>query len=83
MKKLLPLGFSRAAIRKELYLSDGNLDTAALKLLEQQQLQQEESEQQLMAGSEGRDDDGEGGDKKGKAFTIGNIEVVIIMLRNR
>ncbi len=36
IKPLLPLGFSRADIRREVLLSKGDLNTAALKLLAQQ-----------------------------------------------
>ena len=35
VERLLPLGFPRASIRKELYLSDGDPNVAALQLLKQ------------------------------------------------
>lgn len=55
IKKLLPLGFTRKAIRRELFLSNGDLNTAASKLLDQQQQREQEEER----GKE-RDREGEG-----------------------
>lgn len=37
MKLLLPLGFSRGAILKELSQSDGDINVAALQLLEEKE----------------------------------------------
>lgn len=82
VKRLLPLGFTRSSIRKELYLSDGNLNEAALKLLEQQDHEQRQhSEQQLaiLGGEREEEVDREEreGKKPEKTFTIGNVEVVV------
>ena len=44
VNKLLPLGFSKKVIRRELFLSNGNLDTAASRLLDRQQRQRDEEE---------------------------------------
>ena len=78
VKKLLPLGFTRYAIRRELRLSDGNLDTAALNLLEQQEEREREEEEAggLPEGCAGGGEEGEG---KKKSFTIGNIEVFMVL----
>ena len=42
---MLPLGFTKKAIRRELFLSNGNLNTAASKLLDQQQQREHEEEE--------------------------------------
>ena len=82
MKKLLPLGFTKAAIRRELSQNGGDLDAAALKLLEQQSLSEE-------LGGDGGFEEMEGVEEQAvklkdgkseeiaeeKTFTIGSIEV--------
>ena len=42
---MLPLGFTKKAIRRELFLSNGDLNTAASKLLDQQQQREQEEEE--------------------------------------
>lgn len=68
VKKLLPLGFTKESIRKELYYHDNDPDATALKLL---------SRQDSMASSDTLD--GGGGDKeqknKSKPFTLRSIQV--------
>ena len=78
MKRLLPLGFTRASIRKELFLSDGDPDIAVTRLLKQQ----EENEDPLSAEGRGggweevteREEESEDREDK-KLFTIGNVWV--------
>ena len=87
VKRLLPLGFTRASIRKELYLSNGNPDAAALRLLEQQEERERESEEQFLGEEGGAEKEGgEGGGREGKknekSFTIGNIEVCVYCMIN-
>lgn len=74
VKRLLPLGFTKSSIRKELYLQSNDLNAAALKLLSQQ-------EEESIGDGVGTDNVDGGGDKKGekdnteKPFTIKSIEV--------
>ena len=89
VKKLLPLGFSRAEIRRQLYLSANNVDTAANRLLDREREGEgrreggrggeEESlrEGERGEGVDGREKDGEEEVKKGKPFSIGKIEVYL------
>lgn len=93
MKRLLPLGFTRASIRKELFLSDGDPDIAVMRLLKQQ----EESEDPLSAegrgggweevteGELGQGEEESEDKEDKKLFTIGNVWVreflYIIMLK--
>ena len=78
IKKLLPLGFTRKAIRRELFLSNGDLNTAASKLLDQHQ---EEGSAPLP--SEGWEEvDAASSDylfesqmEEKKLFSVGSIEV--------
>ena len=78
VKRLLPLGFTRADIRKELYLSDGNPDQAASKLLAQQE-QSERASSSL--GDEETDEGGVGeeaqksGEQEKKPFAIRSVVV--------
>ena len=44
MKKLLPLGFSRSAIRHQLYLNSNDVDTAACRLLDSEKEEEGERE---------------------------------------
>ena len=91
IKKLLPLGFSRKAIRRELFLSDGDLDAAASRLLDKERGQLEgegEREEEELSGG-GLDEgggweeevDGESSDEvmetqgEKKTFSVGSIEV--------
>ena len=84
VERLLPLGFTRASILKELYLSDGDPDIAALQLLKQR----EDNEEQLLDGGGGERSEGtkmeeeeqgqgeeEEEEEKRKLFTIGIIWV--------
>lgn len=76
VKQLVPLGFTRSDIRKELYLSEGSNNAAALKLSSQQG----EGEMESFSSCEGT---GEGdivetGEKKeegGKVFVIESMQV--------
>ena len=78
MKRLLPLGFTRAAICRELYLSDGNPDIAAKKLLEQLEREREERETEgAMVAEKGEQEEGGGREKGGKVFAITSIEVSV------
>ena len=85
VERLLPLGFPRASIRKELYLSDGDPNVAALQLLKQRK---DNEEQMFTDGGSGERGEGteekeveEQGQGKGeetekrKLFTIGNVWV--------
>ena len=86
VKRLLPLGFTRASIRKELFLSDGDPDVAVLRLLKQQ----EESEDPLFAEGRGGgweevtegelDQGGEESEEREekKLFTIGYVWVSVV-----
>ena len=86
VKRLLPLGFTRASIRKELLLSDGDPDIAVLRLLKQQ----EESEDPLSAEGRGGgweevtegelDQEGEESKEREekKLFTIGYVWVSVV-----
>ena len=92
MKKLLPLGFSRAEIRRQLYRSANNVDTAANRLLDREREGEgrrdggregeEESvrEGERGEGVDGREKEGEEEVKKGKPFSIGKIEVHVYIL---
>lgn len=81
VKRLLPLGFTKSSIRKELYLHDNDPDAAALKLLSQQE--EEDARESISSGGNKVDTDSldGGGDKKrendsaAKPFTIKSIEV--------
>lgn len=85
IKKLLPLGFTRKAIRRELFLSNGDLDAAASRLLDRQRGQQEQEEEESSLTSNegwenvdaGSESDGmmESQDKNKKSFSVGSIEV--------
>ena len=83
VKRLLPLGFTRADIRKELYLSDGNPDQAASKLLAQQE-QSERASSSL--GDEETDEGGVGeeaqksGEQEKKPFAIRSVVVLQVPL---
>ena len=75
---MLPLGFTKTAIRKELFLSDNNPDAAALKLL----TEQEEQDSEELASSEDWEDvegvrevEREKPKEAEKPFTIKSIEV--------
>ena len=59
MKQLLPLGFTRASIRKELYLSGGDTNMAACKLLDMDKGSEGDSPKEI----------------KEESFTIASIEV--------
>ncbi len=75
IKPLLPLGFSRADIRKEVLLSKGDLNTAALKLL----AQQDEHELKFISlddeGVDGEVKEKQEKDDDKKAFAIKSIVV--------
>lgn len=70
MKKLLPLGFSRSAIRHQLYLNSNDVDTAACRLLDSEKEEEGEREEER----EGRDDSWEEVEPE-KNFSIGKYEV--------
>ena len=82
VKRLLPLGFTKSSIRKELYLHGNDPNAAAIRLLSQQE---EEEARESISSSEndvGTDSVDDGGDKEGendsaeKPFTIKSIEVI-------
>ena len=79
--KLLPLGFTRKEIRRELFLSNGDLNTAASKLLDRRQKQSEEGSTPFPSGcweevdAESGSEVLESQDKDKKFFSVGSIEV--------
>ncbi len=66
VKRLLPLGFTKASIRKELYYHDNDPDATALKLL---------SQQESTASSDTLDGGDKEGKNKNKQFTMRSIQV--------
>ena len=87
IKKLLPLGFTKKEIRRELFLSNGDLNMAASRLLDQQQRTGEEAverEPPSLASDEGwekmiteenSEEMMEIETGKKKSFSVGKIEV--------
>ena len=85
VKRLLPLGFSRAEIRRQLYLSSNSVTMAANRLLDREREGGEEMDGAGKEEREGEEEEEEGGvrreevdeEKKGKSFSISQIEVII------
>lgn len=87
IKKLLPLGFTKKDIRRELFLSNGDLNIAASRLLDQQQrkggevgvpsLTSDESWEKMVTEESGEEMmEIEAGKKK--SFSVGKIEVSML-----
>ena len=70
VKRLLPLGFTKSSIRKELYFHDNDPDAAALKLLSQQESVTSSDSTDTLDGGNKREEK----DNEGKPFTIKSIQ---------
>ena len=89
MKRLVPLGFTKSDIRKELYLSEEGQSAASTKLLEPGKAELVSSFEDLGVGeeeivddwrSEGKEGGGGGGGGK-KTFAIQSIQVSAVACR--
>ncbi len=70
VKRLLPLGFTKSSIRKELYFHDNNPDAAALKLLSRQESVTSSDSTDTLDGGNNEEEN----DNEGKPFTIKSIQ---------